>query len=135
MQLKFDSKVFKFALVGLIGLFVNELFLYLFTNEFGIIYIYSAFFSYQISLLSNFTLHSKWTFRKRNLPLQLKRFCKYELGMVLVMIVTFATLISLVEIFKLNYLLSNAIGIFIGFLIHYTMGNSYVWKASEVIDV
>ena len=55
---------FKYASVGLSGVFVNLFFLWLFTEIFYIYYLISGIFSFSIATLSNFLLNKIWTFKE-----------------------------------------------------------------------
>jgi len=55
----------KFALVGIIGIVVNQVALYALTDGLGIYYLFSAILASQLSTLNNFVLTELWVFRGR----------------------------------------------------------------------
>ena len=56
----------KFAVVGIFGIFVNQVALYVFTEGLGIYYLLSAVLASQVSTLNNFLLIEFWVFRGRD---------------------------------------------------------------------
>jgi len=118
-------------MVGIVGLVVNEGSLYVLTDKLGMVYFISVLFSYQLSLISNFMLHSKFTFKDVKLNSYFKAFCRYELSIPLVFMTNYVVLISLVEMVRVNYLVANFIGICVAFVIHYTLSKKIVWSSHE----
>ncbi|NCN51591.1 GtrA family protein [archaeon] len=58
------SKFLKYALVGFIGILVNLLFLYLFTEIFKMYYLFSSVISFSIATFHNFFINKVWTFKE-----------------------------------------------------------------------
>lgn len=56
---------FKFALVGLIGTFINIFILYMLTEYFNIYYIISALFAFLVAMTANFIFNKTWTFSEK----------------------------------------------------------------------
>ncbi len=56
-------KVFRYIISGGMATLTNLLFLYIFTDLFGIWYLLSAVFSYIISFAVSFTMQKYWTFQ------------------------------------------------------------------------
>jgi len=124
----FNRRLLKFIIVGLSGVIVNELSLYIlyFLSKELII---SSIIAIEISILSNFILNDRWTFKskqKNNYNL-LRRFFRYNGVTIIGLIVNVGTLYILTH-FGLNYLLSNIIGIILGFISNYTGSELIVWS-------
>lgn len=56
-------KIFRYIISGGMATLTNLLFLYIFTDLFGIYYLLSAVFSYIISFVVSFTMQKYWTFQ------------------------------------------------------------------------
>lgn len=128
MEENINYRIIKFGIVGIISMFVNEISLYLLTNKVGIVYFISVIFSFQLSVIFNFVAHSLFTFKEIKLKSYLKSFLKYESAIPLVFITNYVVLILLVELIKINYLISNFIGICIAFFVHYNIGKRLIWR-------
>lgn len=61
---KLISKYFNFLVVSLMALFVNLIFLYIFTEFFKVYYLFSQVIAIGLSLIINFIGNKIWTFRK-----------------------------------------------------------------------
>jgi dolichol-phosphate mannosyltransferase len=64
IRLGIKKKYLQFSLISILALLVNLLFLYIFTEFFGIYYIISQILGIGISLIINFLGNKLWTFRK-----------------------------------------------------------------------
>jgi len=123
-----EFRVLKFMAVGVSGIFVNEGMLWLLYYRIGIPLEASAALGIESSILSNFFLNSIFTFkgrREESLPV---RILKYHLSTAVGVLVNYATLIFLTKVFGIEALLSNLIGIFLGFIFNYTLSEHFVWK-------
>lgn len=124
-------RVFKFALVGLSGVVVNEGLLWMLTEFVGWQYLVSAAFSIESSILSNFILNDCFTFADRRSARgnsRLTRLLKFNsvslggLGMNL------GFLWLLTQVFGIYYLLSNLAAIGMAFLWNYLVNTRWTWK-------
>jgi dolichol-phosphate mannosyltransferase len=88
----------------------------------------SAALGIESSILSNFTLNSFITFRKRGESRILKRVLKYHLSTAIGVFVNYVTIILLTRLFGIEALLSNLVGILLGFIFNYTLSEHFVWK-------
>lgn len=117
-----DYRILKFAIVGITGIAVNELFAFLLHPFFQIYIVFSI--SAEISIISNFILNHEFTFKKR-IPIckALPRYNAVALaGLVINVIV--ATYFSV----YIEYLLANLVGIFMAFLFNYFLSEKFAWK-------
>lgn len=125
------KRLLKFSLVGTSGIFINEFFLFLLTEYFNMFYVFSSIASFEISILWNFLLSEFLVFsdlRKKGLKNFFIRMIKTNLVRGAGIIVGLLTLISLTEIFKIHYLISNLFGIFAASIFNYilTMRKIYI---------
>ena len=123
-KLKFLNQFFKFALVGLLGTFVNVFFLYLFTDIFGIYYIISAIFSFLISVLGNFVLNKIWTFEENLKYKTIKKGFQFLTISVIALGVNLFFLYVFTEFFRIYYLISQVLAIGIGLALNF-LGNKF----------
>ncbi len=131
------KRMLKFALVGLAGVIVNEGFLYLSYEVLGlrnfsdIGLTVSAIIGFEASVVFNFLMHDRYTFRDMvnnfTIGAKLKRFLHYHNASVLGLIVQVVTLLSLTAL-GLNYLLANLIGIVLGLGIRYSYSVLKAWS-------
>jgi dolichol-phosphate mannosyltransferase len=116
-----NYRIFVFLAIGVAGIFLNELLLYLFYLRFPLLP--SLVYAIVISTLVNFLMNHYITFRGRS------RFVPTILKFSLVTF--FAGVINLGIAFYLSfvilYLIANLIGIIISFLFKYIMSENFIW--------
>lgn len=122
-----EFRFFKFMLVGISGIFVNEGVLWLLYYKAKIMLEISAAIGIESSILSNFALNSLFTFRKRGGNLVRKIF-KYHISTIVGVIVNYVTLLLLTKLVGIEALISNLVGIILGFIFNYTLSEHFVWK-------
>ncbi|MGC9186092.1 MAG: glycosyltransferase [Fervidicoccaceae archaeon] len=123
-----EFRILKFIIVGISGIFVNEGILWLLYYKAKINLEISAALGIESSILSNFTLNSFITFRKRGESRILKRVLKYHLSTAIGVFVNYVTIILLTRLFGIEALLSNLVGVLLGFIFNYTLSEHFVWK-------
>ncbi len=127
------SRITRFALVGASGIAVNLAFMYLALRLVGVVDVASAV-GIEASILWNFTLHELWTFRYRlkgGLREVAKRLAIYHYSSLNSIIIMYATMRSLYTLAGVDPILSQFIGILLGFLANYTMSRGLVWKIAK----
>jgi dolichol-phosphate mannosyltransferase len=120
-------KVFGFAFVGLIGLFVNIGLLYIFTEFFGIYYLLSSVFSIEISIFSNFMLDDTFVFPRSRKRKMIERFFSYQMISIGGSLMTIALLAIFTEFLGIYYLISGILAIFIVFVYNFTINRRITW--------
>jgi len=123
-----------FCLVGLSGVLVNMGLLWLLTELVGFPYLVSAAFSIESSIISNFVLNDRFTFRDRRLPTAksfLNRLLKFNLVSLAGLALNMSVLWLLTEVFGLYYLLSNLCGIAVAVLWNYLVNSLWTWKYQD----
>ena len=124
-------RIFKFALVGISGIFVNEFFLWFLTENFGLFYLISSIFAIELSIISNFTLNDFWTFRdrrKKGVGNTLSRLLKYNVISWSTGSINWIILAILNEFLGVYYLIANLCGIFAAFVGNFILSSIWAWK-------
>ena len=125
----------KFALVGIVGIVVNQVVLYLLTDGLGIHYLVSAVLASQVSTLINFLLTELWVFRGRDVPGHaLVRYLTFNLLNVATLVVRVPTLYVLTDLFGVHYLISNVVAIGLTFGIRYLVADNWIWAGRDRRD-
>ena len=125
------ARLLKFVGVGLSGVVVNEGILWLLTEFGGWQYYFSSIIAIEASIISNFILNDHFTFSDRRTGKTgsfLKRLLKFNLTCAAGALIQYGILLLLTEVFGLNYLLSNLIGIVIAFVWNYVLSLIWTWK-------
>ena len=126
LTLRYWIRFIKFNIVGLTGVFVNEGILMLLTNL-GLYYIYSSIVAIEISIISNFMLNDIWTFKDRRSGHILKRFVKFNILMLVGLVINLLILYVLTDLASLHYTISNLFGIAIASIARYLMSIKWAW--------
>ena len=118
----------EFALVGLSGILVNSLALYLVTAELKVYYLVSVAIATVASTLWNFGLNEAWVFRSKSRASERIR----RLGMFFTMNIVALGLRSplifvLTSWFGVHYLASNLISLALMTIIRYVLADSIIW--------
>ena len=115
----------KFALVGLLGVIVNEGLLYCLVNL-GFMLGLAGAVAIESSILSNFFLNDLWTFRGKGEGGMLARCLKYHGAVAVGALINYVVLLLLTSM-GIGYLLANLIGIALGFVANYLLSELFVW--------
>jgi dolichol-phosphate mannosyltransferase len=127
-----NPRFFQFLLVGLTGIFINNLALAFFTETFHIYYLVSAILATQISTMWNFTLTEFWVFgdRRNN-----RTFMRRLLGFFVInnaLLALRGPMISfMVEVLKMNYIAANVISIGMATVLRYFLASRLLWKTAS----
>ena len=123
----------RFAAVGLAGVVVNTLVLYVLVGWAGVPAWIGAALSAEVALVHNFALNSVWTFRHAGGRAGLAgRFLRYNLicgGAVGINVLVVGLLTSATD---LHYLLANLLAIGSGLAWNYGMNAWFTWSLSSV---
>jgi dolichol-phosphate mannosyltransferase len=120
-----------FALVGLSGILVNSLALYVATDRLKIYYLISAGIATVVSTLWNFSLTELWVYRSANQAEGILR----RLGLFFVMNLIALALRSpviyvLTSLLGLNYVISNLISLGILTVLRFVLADNMIWGQS-----
>lgn len=134
LELRFKEHHYflRFLAVGLSGLFVNTLLMYLFTDLLGIFYLISAVLATQGSTTWNFILTERWVFAGRNnrnkLWLRAAAFFIMNNAMLLLrgpMLAIFVTWLGM------NHLLGNLLSLVLMTVLRYMIADNMIWGAGK----
>lgn len=124
-----NNTLIKFLIVGLTGVIVNMFFLWLLTEQIGIYYVVSGIISTELAILNNFFLNNFWTWKKRNKKHHfIKRLLSFNAVSIIGLIITVSSLYIFTELFAINYLISNLIGIALATTWNYLANDKYTFK-------
>lgn len=118
----------KFIAVGASGVGVNLLLLYLLTDIAGVHYAASAFVAIEASIITNFLLNDRWTFKDRRGSKVFSRLLKYNAVSGAGVGVNMGIMALLVEVGGLHYLMAEFLAILGAFVWNYTLSSRYVWS-------
>lgn len=122
-----EYRPLKFATVGTSGILVNEGILW-FLVSFNLLPVYLASpIAIELSIVNNFLLNDFWTFKKHRSGHFIMRLLKYHLAVVAGGVVNYVVLVTLTFL-GVYFLLSNLIGIFLGFIVNYLLSELVVWR-------
>jgi putative flippase GtrA len=127
----FSPRLLKFSVVGATGVFVNMGTLYLLTELAGIPYFVGSVVAIELSIATNFWMNLIWTWRDRSEVGTLwTKLWRYHVGAgATAFLGNYLILIGLTELFGVNYLISNLVGIGVGTLSNYVIND--VWTFGE----
>jgi len=145
------TTLLKFLVVGAIGFFVNQFFLFLLYDTpvlwflpkaetqadvlfvtVGVVrLLIASIVAVEISIVSNFFFHDRWTFRdrqKKPLPIRFAQFNLTSFGSPLISV---ATINVLTPNFGIHYFISNSIGIALGMSWNWLWNTRLVWRSRD----
>ena len=124
------QNLIEFASVGASGAMINLLLIWLLTNYAHLFYMVSALISIEISLLWNFILNTKFTFKYKfeSNNILLDSLIKYHLASLLTLFINLFSLFILTEFIKIHYIISEALAILLAFGLNYALSVNYVWN-------
>ncbi len=122
-------RIGKFAAVGLSGLAVNEILLFLLTDTFGFYFVLSGIIAVETSIITNFLLNERWTFSDRNKKDSVKkRFGKYNAVSLAALAINVTLLFCFTMFFGIYYLVSNILAIIVVFSWNYFVNIRFTWR-------
>jgi len=125
------KRFFKFGLVGLSGIVVNEGILICLKEYAGFSIPASSFFAIELSILNNFIWNDLWTFKSQKQPklsIWYHRLLSFQIVSVGGAVINFSILNGLTIIMGIDYRVSNIIGILIAFGWNFLVNRSLTWQ-------
>jgi dolichol-phosphate mannosyltransferase len=126
------GRMIRFGIVGASGIVVNQGLLMLLHGTFGLPLLVSSLIAIETSILSNFTLNSRWTWKVdlgRSLRSWVRKAVQYHAATV---VSAFAgnvlILMGLVHLFGVDYRLANLVGITVGSGLNYLAGEFWFFR-------
>jgi len=122
----------RFLIIGISGLVVN-LGIYLFlTRQIHLVYQIAAIFALEGSILSNFFMDNIWAFRGKQIYQNIFfKILKYHSHNIAGVLVNYAFLLCLVDLFHIYDIYAYVLGIAIGVVINYSILALLAWKRKE----
>lgn len=124
------KRVFKFGFVGISGIIVNMGVLWYLTEFVGLYYLVSSLFAIELSILNNFIWNDLWTFKtetSHKLSSRWHRLLSFHAVSVGGLIINMGILFLLTSVGGVYYLLSNFIGILVGFGWNFMVNRRITW--------
>lgn len=119
----------KYCIIGGSGIVVNTMVLYYFTNFLGILY--SSAIAYETSIITNFIMNDKWTFKETIIPGKSHNFFTraiyFNWTMLLGAIYGILLLYTFTEFLSINLIISNLVSIGIVTIWRYYTSMTMVW--------
>ncbi len=135
------QKFVRFGLVGASGAIVNIGVLTFLIHTTDMHALLAAAIAIEISIVSNFTLNHRYTFkgygsysvktRRESLSTLSRKLCTYNVGVLMGASISFATFALLYQVAKLHYLPADIIAIGAGMIWNYWISTRYVWRAID----
>ncbi len=132
LSLDYYNSFIKFAVVGGIGVVVNEGLLLVLQGT-GMYLLYASTIAIEVSILSNFFLNDLWTFKDRRSGRMASRLVKFNVLMLAGLVVNAAVLDVGVD-YGMSAAIANLIGIAVAFAVRYALSVRYAWMRTETIE-
>ena len=130
LTLEYYRSFIKFAVVGAIGVVVNEGLLVAIQSE-GVYFLYAGAISIEVSILSNFVLNDLWTFSDRRTGSIAGRLAKFNALMLAGLVLNLAVLDIGTVYLGMASVLANLVGIIAAFALRYGLSVKYAWMKPE----
>ncbi|MBN1300715.1 MAG: GtrA family protein [Melioribacteraceae bacterium] len=124
----------KFGVVGITGIGVNSLVLWLFHEVLNVPLALASVLAVSVAMYNNFTFNDLWTWksnksrRKHN---YFQRLLRYVVSASLGAGINYIILILLAEFTGMHYLIANLIGIAAGTASNFLLGEYWVFKSGD----
>ena len=124
------KRVFKFGLVGISGIVVNMGVLWYLTEFVGFYYLVSSLFAIELAILNNFVWNDLWTFKEgasHKLSSRWHRLISFHVVSAGGLVINMGILYLLTSVGGVYYLISNIIGILVGFGWNFMVNRRVTW--------
>lgn len=123
------ERFIKYCVVGINGIGINVLVLYILTSTLGLFYLLSSLVAHEVSIIINCLFNDKWTFKnvgeKRSF---VDRLVRYNLAKLTGIFLSIILMYMYTELFSVNYLISNVLAIVTGVGWGFFTSMRFVWK-------
>lgn len=122
-----NSRVLKFVIVGALGTGVNLGIMYLLLRR-GLFYDYASAVGIETSILFNFALNDRWTFKDKKGRSLFSRLFRYNVmaapsGLTILFVMELIT-----RVLKIYPIIGQFIGIIFGFVVNFLLSYTKVWN-------
>ncbi len=125
-------RIFRYGLVGGIGLPVNDLALFLFLSLTGGIYPLASACAFEISTTVNFVLNQVFTYSDQRQHIHgldwVRRAGKAQLTSLTALLISYLVALALVKFFNVNYYIANPAGIVVAFAYNFFISSKLVFR-------
>ena len=125
------KRVFKFGIVGISGIVVNQGLLILLKESAGLSLPVASVIAIQAAIVNNFIWNDLWTFRSRaepqNLSSRWHRLFAFEAVSIGGAVINFVVLNGMVLFLATDYRLANILGILLGFIWNFVVNRRFTW--------
>ena len=118
------GRILKFAVVGITGVIINTLMLYVLSRRAGLPLVPASAVAVELAAISNYLLNDTWTFATRS-P-SLRRFAKFNTAALAGLVLNVLSVWVLTRL-GLYFLVADLIGIAAGFAANYAFSVRWVW--------
>lgn len=122
----------KFILVGALGLLVNQLFLFIFSDFANMALHFASPISIFLSMIVTFTLNEVWTWHDRGSGHVIHRIGLYFPINMVGLVINYLILQLLVDHTGMHYLIANLIGAGTAAVWNFLVNNSVTWRSQRV---
>jgi dolichol-phosphate mannosyltransferase len=122
----------KFILVGALGLLVNQLFLFIFSDGANMALHFASPISIFLSMIVTFTLNEIWTWHDRGSGHVIHRIGLYFPINMVGLVINYLILQLLVDHTNMHYLIANLIGAGVAAVWNFLVNNSVTWRTQRV---
>jgi dolichol-phosphate mannosyltransferase len=129
------KRVFKFGIVGISGIFINQGLLILLKEVAGFPIPVASVFAIELAILNNFHWNDLWTFKseggRQKLSSRWHRLISFQLISTGGALINFAVLIFLAFFLAFDYRIANIIGILLGFIWNFMVNRRFTWTRNH----
>ena len=126
------GRLFRFGMVGVSGMFVNQGMLMLLHGGVGLPLLIASILAIETSILTNFYLNTRWTWKANlqgSLRIWVKKAAQYHAAAVLSAFAgNVLILLGLVHFFDVDYRLANLVGIAFGSILNFAAGELWIFR-------
>ncbi|MBN1175515.1 glycosyltransferase family 2 protein [Candidatus Woesearchaeota archaeon] len=125
-----NKELLTFAIVGFLGTIVNLLVMFLSVDIVHLPVLLSSAIAVEVSIIHNFLLNNFWTFTKRSISSSLfSRFLRFNFISLISLLITLVVVWLFTTYTSMWYLIAQAVGILLGFVINFLFNSRWVFKS------
>ncbi|MDD1694932.1 MAG: glycosyltransferase family 2 protein [Methanoregula sp.] len=130
------KKVFKFGIVGISGIVINQGLLVFLKEIVGLALPVASIIAIQAAILNNFIWNDIWTFKETSQPQKISnrwhRLLAFEVVSAGGAVINFAVLNLMVLFLATDYQIANIIGILLGFIWNFMVNRRFTWVKKQI---
>lgn len=132
-RMPLSPRFVKFALVGVSGVLVNNLVLFLLHGRAGLPLPVASLVAIESAIVNNFLFNDRWTFGQATPTLG--RFLRFNLVSLGGLVVNLSVLTGLVRLFGVHYLVANLVGIAAALAWNFLVNVRWTWASTAPTSV